>query len=285
MIGPNENTGDTQLPGFGALALMRSLERQLASGQGGSLGEAQEFFYDAMEADSEEAEMALLQRALKLDPGNVDVLLAILRHMALPLEDEIELLDKIVALAEQRLGPKAFKEYAGHFWGFIETRPYMRARQAYADLLAMAGRLDEAIAEFEAMLELNPNDNQGLRYSLMTFYLQANQMEGAARLFSQYDECEFNTVFAWGRVLERFVNRDTEGAKQALTVARKQNGYMEAYVKGHKRPPRHLPEAYAPGSKDEAACFADTLQMAWNAHPKALKWLKEQSVSRRGRGK
>ena len=43
----------------------------------------------------------------------------------------IEFLRKVVAIGEKNLG-KDFKEFAGHFWGFIETRPYMRARERLA---------------------------------------------------------------------------------------------------------------------------------------------------------
>lgn len=281
MIQPNEDAGGRP-KGAGVLSLMRSLERQLAKKEGKPSNKAQELYYDALEADSLEEKFELLQQALKLDPGNVDALLAVLQHRPLPLEDEIEILWKILELAERRLGAKAFKEYEGHFWGFVETRPYMRARQQLAASLCLAGRIEEGVAEYEGMLELNPNDNQGVRFALLTHYLGSNEMEGAARLFERYDECEWNTVFAWGRVLERFLRGDAEGAKQALVVARKQNGYTEAFLKGHRRLPRHLPDSYSPGSREEAVCFAPQLQFAWNAHPRALEWLKEQLP---GRGK
>ena len=281
MIGPNENPGGSA-PGFGALALMRSLEQQMAQMQGTPPDEAQQLYYDAMEAATDEDEFELIQKALKLDPGNVDALLAVLQHRPLGEEDEIEVLRKIVALGEQRLGQKAFKNCAGGFWGSIETRPYMRARVQLAEALRGAGRLDEAIVEWEAMLELNPNDNQAVRYALLACYLALKRLDGAARLFAKYDECPWNTMFAWGRVLERWLVGDTAGAEQALAVARKQNAHAEAYLKGHKRLPNHLPEAYAPGSKEEAVCFAETLMVTWLAHPKALEWLAAQSRGRRG---
>ena len=47
-----------------------------------------------------------------------------------------------MALAERRLGPEAFKELAGAFWGFHETRPYMRARNQMAEALRHAGLWD-----------------------------------------------------------------------------------------------------------------------------------------------
>src|SRR5687767_5161137 len=179
MIGLNDNLGGSPTQ-FGALALMRSLEEQLALQKHQPSAKAQELYYAAMEAATDEREFELLQEVLKLDPGNIDALLGVLRHRWVALEDEIELLRKIVVLAERRLGPDAFKELTGAFWGFHETRPYMRARNQLAETLRSAGRLAEAIAEWEAMLKLNPNDNQGVRYPLLTSYLALNRLEGAA---------------------------------------------------------------------------------------------------------
>jgi tetratricopeptide (TPR) repeat protein len=282
MIGPNDNSSGSA-EGLGALALMRSLEQQIAHAQGTPPDEAQQLYYHAMEAPTDEEQFALIQQALKLDPGNVDALLMVLRLRPLNRDDEIEVLRKVVALAEQRLGPEAFKEFAGAFWGFTETRPYMRARAQLADDLRCAGRIEEAIVEWEAMLKLNPNDNQGTRYALLTAYLGRNRLDDAARLFEKFDECPWSTLFAWSRVLHQWLTGDTAGAKEALAVARKQNGQTEAFLKGHKRLPRHLPEAYSPGSKEEAQCFAEALQTLWQSHPKALAWLTEQQSGPRGK--
>ena len=219
----------------------------------------------------------MLEKALKLDSGNVDVLLALFRHENLSPADEIEFLRKLVKLAETRLGPKAFKEFAGAFWGFHETRPYMRAREMLAEHLRVAGQVEEAIAEWQAMLELNPGDNQGVRYALLGSLLALNRLEEARKLFEKYpEEFEFNAAFAWGRVLERFLSNDLAGVTTALAVARKQNPHMQVYVKGHRQLPREVPEAYAPGSKEEAICFAEGVRAAWEKHPAALKWLEAQ---------
>lgn len=267
-------------PGFGALALMRSLEQQLQAKQHLPSEKAQDLLYDAMEAATVEEEFELLQKVLKLDPGHIDALLVMLTHCPLVQDDEIEVLYKIVELAAKRLGPKAFEEFAGAFWGFHETRPYMRARSQLATSLQDAGRIDEAIAELEAMLELNPNDNQGVRYELLANYLARSRLDGASKLFAQYDECPWNTVFAWGRVLERWLAGDVPGAQQALAEARLQNGYSEAYIKGHRRLPKYAPGSYSPGSKEEAQCFSGSLLMMWQAHPEAMSWLRKQTTKR-----
>jgi tetratricopeptide (TPR) repeat protein len=258
---------------------LRAIERALASQSNAPSDRAQDLFYEAMDAPTDEEELALLEKALKLDVGNVDVLLALMRHERLSNAEAIECLQKLVKLAETRLGPKAFKEFAGAFWGFHETRPYMRAREMLAEHLRAAGRLEEAVAEWNALLELNPGDNQGVRYLLLPALLTLNRPEAARKLFEAYpDDLEFNTAFAWGQVLERFLAEDLAGAVTALAAARKQNPHMQAYVKGHRSVPRGIPEVYAPGSKEEAICFAEVLHAAWAKHPAALKWLEAQKV-------
>jgi hypothetical protein len=77
-------------------------------------------------------------------------------------------------------------------------------------------------------------------------------------------------------VLERLLNNDETGAVQALALARKQNAHTEAFLKGHRRLPKHLPPAYSAGSKEEAVCFAETLLMAWKKHAAAVRWLASQ---------
>lgn len=280
MIMPRDDKPKKTPKPLSPYAVLLSMERHLQESSGVSedaVFEAQQFVYDAWEAETEEGELDLILKALELDPVNVDGLLTLLRHCEPGIEEEIDCLRKIVAVGEMRLGPRTFKEGAGHFWGILETRPYMRARQELAEALRWSGRLEEAVAEWEAMLKLNPNDNQGLRYSLLACYLALGRLAGARRLFKKYrGEEYFNTVFAWGRVLERFLAGELAEAGRALAGARKQNPHTQGYVKGHRRLPKHLPDSYSPGSKEEADCFAEMLREAWSKHPPALQWLAEQ---------
>lgn len=260
---------------FDPKALLLQMERSRRKIPPSDISESQECYYDAMEARTEVEAYRHLSRALELDSCNTDAWLVMLSyHPPKSADEEIGTLRKIVAGAEQRLGKKAFKEYAGHFWGFHETRPYMRARAALADALHRAGRVESSAAEVVAMLELNPGDNQGLRYRLLACHLALAKLDDARVLFARYPhEFDFNTVFAWGKVLERFLSGKPEEALQALAAAQKQNPFSKAYVFGHSKVPKNQPDSYAPGSKEEAACFAEDLQSAWNAHPAAKKWL------------
>lgn len=274
MIRPQDADSGGKAP-FDAKSILLKMERSLRKVPPGDIGESQECYYEAMEARSEIEAYRLLSRALELDPGNTDAWLLMLSYdPPQSADEEIGTLRKIVAGAEERLGPNAFKDYAGHFWGFHETRPYMRARAALADALHRAGRVESSATEWEAMLELNPGDNQGLRYRLLACHLALGKLGDAKKLFDCYpDEFEFNTVFAWSKVLERFLAEKPDEALKALGVAQKQNPSAKAYVLGHRKLPKNPPDSYAPGSKEEAMCFAADLQSAWNAHPAAKKWL------------
>jgi tetratricopeptide (TPR) repeat protein len=154
----------------------------------------------------------------------------------------------------------------------------MRARAALADALHRAGRIESSVVEVEAMLELNPNDNQGLRYRLLACHLALGKIDDVRRLFERYaGEFDFNTVFAWGKVLECYLSGKPEQALKAMAAAQKQNPSSKAYILGHRKVPKNPPGSYSPGSKEEAACFAVDLQTAWNAHPDAKKWLAANS--------
>ena len=243
---------------------------------------AEALVVDALEAENDDQMFVLLVSAIRLDPCNAEALLALREFFSLTLEEDMMALRALVSIAEKRLGKKVFKECAGMFWGYLETRPYMRARAALAELYLEAGMGDAAVAEWEAMLLLNTNDNQGFRYLLLPRYLEANNREGTARLFETYkDDCEWSAMFVWGRLLDRLLQGDSDGASQALAKARKTNGYLEAYLLGHRSPPKELPDVYRPGSREEAECYAEDLMRAWNAHPDALTWLKAQPKPRR----
>lgn len=141
---------------------------------------------------------------------------------------------------------------------------------------------DLATAEWAALIALNPVDEQGIRYVLLPSYLRIGQAEQAASLLAQYaDEVNANALLAWCRVLERLLQKDEPGAAAALAAARLANGFSEAFLLGHRQPPKDIPESYEPGTREEAGFFADILSEAWDPHTDALKWLFAQPKPRR----
>jgi tetratricopeptide (TPR) repeat protein len=234
--------------------------------------EAQELAWDAMEAATARQARKLAKQALAKDPDCVDALMALTQADARSVEEAIAGTQSAVAAGERSLGAAFFAENKGSFWGLLETRPYMRARYELADLLLEADRVGEAMAHFEALLELNPNDNQGVRYVLLACYLAEENLEGARRLLQDYKD-DGDIVFAWGRVLESFFSDELGKAAKALKQARRQNHFVELYLTGELLPPKEVPGSYSLGSKEEAIYCITTLADTLARHPPAMLWL------------
>jgi len=242
------------------------------AGPADAIEEAQELAYDAMEAPTEAQARKLAKRALAKDPDCVDALVLLTGLDATSPKQAIEGLQKAVAAGERSLGAKFFQENKGHFWGVIETRPYMRARHQLAEMLRDTGLYRDAIAHYEAMLELNPNDNQGVREPLLGLYLLTEDIAGAAKLLKKYQR-DISAAFAWGRVLERFLAGDRDAAEKSLKAARKKNRFVELFISGQQPFPSRMPESYALGSAEEAIVSLESLAQAWTTHPEAMFWL------------
>src|SRR5262249_44199104 len=162
---------------------------------------AQELAYEALEADDIVEALRLAREATELDPDCTDAQRLIVSLLPMELDNRTQLMREVVDRAERNLGERFFEENAGHFWGTGSTRPYRLAKQHLGELLAEAGSNQEAMTVFERMLELNPTDNQGMRYPLLALYLATNQPVRAAVLLSRYpDEEKILCSFAWARV-------------------------------------------------------------------------------------
>lgn len=237
--------------------------------------QAQDLAYQAMDTRDPIESARLCTMAIKLDRYCVDALMHLARLSCEEGEEMIEHMQMVVEIGEQGLGgADYFAENEGHFWGLLETRPYMRARAYLAQVLTETGRNKEAIDHYEQMLTLNPNDNQGLRYPLLGLYLLTSNLEGVRRLFTEF-ESEGGAVFAWSLVLERFLSGDDKGAVKALKQARTCNKHVEKYLTGAKSMPDEMPSYYGFGDENEALMCADSIGEAWKQNPEAVQWLKK----------
>lgn len=269
-----------QIPRGDLEALLTSLSGPLAhedlsDEEADAKGRAQELAFDAMEAKSAALARKLAKRALKLDPDCVDALVTMTDLDARTPREMIEGLQRAVAAGERSLGEKFIRENTGYFWGLLDTRPYMRAMAQLGSLLRGQGLALDAVAIYERMLELNPNDDQGVRDPLLGLYLQIDDKKGAARLLKKYKQ-DGSATFAWARVLEQFLTGCHNSAVAALKKARAANQYVELYLTGQKKLPQYEPEMYSPGSDEEALLCLETLSGAWNAHKEAAFWLLDQ---------
>ncbi len=76
------------------------------------------------------------------------------------------------------------------YWLEIDTRPYMRARQGLGLTLMQLHRYDEVLREFEILMNLNPNDNQGVRFLLADVHHFLGDREKAEKYYEEYGELD-----------------------------------------------------------------------------------------------
>jgi tetratricopeptide (TPR) repeat protein len=222
--------------------------------------------------------IAYALRAVRLNPACLDARVLLAIAAGGPANEFIEELQAIMAVGEADLGPEFFKQNRGEFWGLIETRPYMRARHHLALELYKVGRVAEAIHHYEEMLQLNPGDNQGLRYWLLGHYLEVDDLDGARHLLKTYGDEPF-AMFLWARVLERYLSGDLIGAVEALQQARRQNPHVEPFLVGKAKLPQKRPDYYGIGDVTEAMTCMDAIGPAWKKYREAIQWLKKEHGS------
>jgi tetratricopeptide (TPR) repeat protein len=248
------------------------LSKKLVSATSGKLkDDAQSQLYDAFEADGPER-YRLAEKALKQNPNLVDAY-NILAEDADSLEEAIQMYEKGMWIGQKELGKAFFKENKGHFWLIFETRPFMRAKYNYAMALLELGKPNEAIAQFEELLELNPNDSQGVRYSLFIAYVERGDLQKAGRLLKQYEEdsaqFHYNTL-----LLELLKNGFSAKAKTLLKTAKENNKFVIPYLNERKRLPKAIPDNYGFGDEDEAIVYADAHLHLWRMIEGLRDWLK-----------
>lgn len=214
----------------------------------------------------------LIKEALKLDPGNADAH-TYLADIETDIEKAISLYRRAVEVGKKSLGAVAFEDYRGHFWGFHETRPYMRAMAGLADCLYNDNQVEEALALWQEMILLNPNDNQGVRYRLSTALLEKGRLEESEPLFETYAD-DATAHWAFNRALYLFMAEGkSKKAKSALAKAHKINPYVLSYMLGEAEMPTILPQYRGFGDPNEAILYAADSILLWANTPGAIEWI------------
>jgi tetratricopeptide (TPR) repeat protein len=264
--------------------LIAQLSAQLADGfePESPLEAAQALMFDAWETRSAKTRIAVAREALEISPLCADAYALLAHEATKTTEEKILLYRQAVAAGEEALGKQTFKQDVGMFWGLIETRPYMRALHALAEILWDNGSHEEAIAMMQKMLHLNPNDNQGVRYELLDHLIECGHDGEADGLIKRYKDDSW-AGWAFGRALLQFrKSGDTAKSRSLLHKAFERNPYAAEFLTGAKPIPRKLPGFYSGGDVSEAIIYARTGKAVWAASEGAAEWLKiwHRSVNR-----
>jgi tetratricopeptide (TPR) repeat protein len=162
-------------------------------------------------------------------------------------------------------------------WVIASNRPALRGLMRALQWHLARNERPRALSTAELLLNLNPDDNHGVRFMLMNEYLRAGSDAKALALAEAYPndlapETRFGAVLALVR-LDRL-----QEAERALINARSDLPKTAQYlVPARIRRPRILHDRIEVGGDDQAWLYRDEMRAVWQQTPGALEWLRAHS--------
>ncbi len=138
----------------------------------------------------------------------------------------------------------------------------MRCMHLNAECLYAMGKVRESVALLEELVDLNPNDNQGVRDTLTLYLIRLNE----GKKFIKYAK-----IFAWDDMAFALFNRElfafkhegeTEHSNAQLPAALKQNKFVAKLLLSDK-PIRSLAGYHGRGDKNEAEYYVSYARPVW----------------------
>lgn len=250
----------------------RAFEGFMSGFGGRPADQAQDVMYDAWECSEPAQRVALARTALEISPLCADAYVLLAEEAARSQEEALAYFKQAVEVGAEALGPGAFKEYAGHFWGFVETRPYMRARAGLAEALWVTGKREEAIGHYKEMLALNPGDNQGIRYILAAKLLEMGWTEDLKAHLRMHED-EASTDIFYTRALVAYLDGDAK-AEELAHFAWECNQHVPGIL-SDRIPKVEMTDYVTLGGKDEATSYVLANGGTWEKTQGAIEWLVE----------
>ncbi len=174
---------------------------------------------------------------------------------------------------------KRWKGESPRWWSDPETRPYLRALYGRAMTEWQQGKFSITARELQRILELNPVDNQGVRFLIPMVHLLGDDDDAALTALNAYEEaypgdyCEPSLLF--GKALAAWRAGDEEAAAAIYGTAMLKNIYIAPLLLDVPLPPGDL---WHPNDRSELSYAQDFIQSyatLWDRDPAALRFVRE----------
>jgi tetratricopeptide (TPR) repeat protein len=165
------------------------------------------------------------------------------------------------------------------WWINRETRLLLRAMYGRAMTLWHQGRYGDSAIQFEALLSLNPRDNQGVRFFIPLLHLLDEDTAAASLYFRVYrerypaDYPEPSFLFGWALCLA--IEGDESLARQKYREGILRNIYIAPMLLEEPEPPRGLWQPNDRAEPNYASEFIDSYAVLWDHEPGASRILRE----------
>ncbi|MFN2312345.1 MAG: hypothetical protein ABR590_09870, partial [Spirochaetia bacterium] len=191
-------------------------------------------------------------------------------------EQAMRVLEAGIAVGEKR---KPALPVGASAWRDHMYRDVLRLRFARAESLVTMGRQEEALAAYQQIVRLEPEDNIGARYKLVPLLIAATRLDEAAQLIESFadgaDEAE-SAFVRWNRTLIAYARGGAKQAGPLLEAAMQANEYVVEELLYIEPFPEIMPDSYYIGSPEEAMVYAEESIAAWRKVKGARAWLRRK---------
>lgn len=254
-------------------------ENLAANAEERKFDEAKNLVVQAFLCADESKRAAKATQALTLSPNCADAYI-VLGKLENDLDKRIALLEKSVNIARSQFDLARFDDPNGFFWQKLSTRPYMRCRAALALALWEKGKQRIAVDHIKALLQLNPSDDQGLRFLLLSWLLDFDASDLSVDGYFKKYEHENSAFGRYPFALWNFVRYgDDKQSLKALRNALEANKFVPALMCGLVDTPNYKVKRVVRQSVPEAVAYHSLGRNAWQKTSGAMEWLKTNSAS------
>lgn len=181
--------------------------------------------------DSRGEAIDFLNKALELEPDNLDAQVRLLEVSSNTFEEEIEKLSQ--KIEEVKLKYKdEYENSVGEFYMVFNTRPIIRL---YYSLLAdyiQCNMLRKAVSIAEEIIRLNENDNMVARHHLIQLYAYFEEEEKALELTEKYSHDGFTeSQFLLSLAIIYYKKCDYAKSEEYIKQLNKENKGFKKFVK------------------------------------------------------
>ena len=209
-------------------------------------------------------------RALERYPSNADPYVVLARIYDHRPELALSLVDAGLTATAGRAPevPEGESPWRDHLF-----RDVLRLHFIRAESLQELGRTDEAFAEYEQLLRIDPFDGIGAAEYYFGALMDAGEYERAGRVLDQVPDDRSATAL-WNATLVAYARGEKELAAARCGEAMAANPNVSEYLLARWLP--EPPNYYSPGGEDEALIYADRFQRTWRRVRGARDWLRRR---------
>ncbi|MBU0609439.1 MAG: hypothetical protein KKI08_16250 [Armatimonadetes bacterium] len=226
---------------------------------------ADEIIECAYEVSSRRGRLSEARRALKLWPGHPEALLMVADCTKCEPEQHVALYAKAVEATRSEVDrylPKGGDVI--HWWLEEETRPYMHALQGLLRAQWAAGQCEEALGVCRQLLDMNPQDDQGIRYCLLHYAIALRKVDLVSETIADHFADDVSASAKYPLALWAFLlNGPSPDADHAMQQAIDSNRWVPAYLFAIRSTPSRPPDMMEMKGESEAIHYMAEFGFVW----------------------